>query len=114
MTLFAGKGKLELELLAIDFLDRDHARKVCANCDRASWDNDIGYIAIEQIKTHGTVLDIDVREHPYVRAASNRRLGPITTEQVERLCWNHCAIRIAEQFSTIIRSPNASGTRTSG
>ncbi len=109
MTVFGDKGELELELLAIALLDRDCARLVCGICDLASWDNYIAFAAIEQIAKHGSILDEHLAESLYVRMAPDRSLASITSEQVDQLCWTHNAIRMAEQFCTVMQVTRRKG-----
>ena len=92
MTVFAEKNRLELEILAMAVSDRAHARTVLEILDRASWYHDVAFTAIEQVKRHGKILDQHVRDHPDVNEALLRRTSAVTSEELEKLCWNHAFI----------------------
>ena len=92
MRVFAEKNPLELEILGVALTERAHAHTVLSICDRASWYHAVAFTAIEQVAKHGKVLDHHVRDHSDVKEALQRRLDPVTSEGLEKLCWNHCCI----------------------
>ena len=103
MTVFAEKNRLELEILAMAVSDRAHARTVLDILDRASWYHDVAFTAIEQVAKHGKILDQHVRDHPDVNEALLRRTSPVTSEDLEKLCWNHLAITNSDTQMTLLR-----------
>ena len=104
MMVFAEKNPLELAILAAVIGDRAHARTVLGICDdRASWYNHVAYTAIEQVAKHGKILDQHVRDHPDVDEALLRRSNPVTSEDLEKLCWNHVCITNSDTQMTLLR-----------
>ena len=103
MTVFAEKNRLELAILAAAVGDRAHARSVLGILDRASWDHGVAFTAIEQVAKHGKILDQHIRDHPHVAEALARRSEPVTSGDLERLCWNHLCITNSDTQMTLIR-----------
>ncbi len=103
MTVFAEKNRLELAILAAAVGDRARARSVLGILDRASWDHGVGFTAIEQVAKHGKILDAHVRDHPHVKEALLRRSNPVTSEDLEKLCWNHLCITNSDTQMTLLR-----------
>ena len=103
MTVFAKKNPLELVILAMAIVDRAQARTVLGICDRADWYNNIAYTAIEQMAKHGKILDQHIRDHPHVQEALVRGSEPISSEDLERLCWNHLCITNSDTQMTLLR-----------
>ena len=103
MTVFSEKNLLELEILAMAVGDRSYARTVMGICDRASWFHGVAFTAIEQVAKHGRVLDQHVRDHLHVKEALDRRSGPVPSEDLEKLCWNHVCITNSDTQMTLLR-----------
>ena len=115
MTVFAEKNPLELAILAAAIGDRAHARTVLSICERASWYHATAYTAIDQVAKHGRVLDQHVREHPDVLEALRRQSNSATSDDLEKLCWNHVCITNADTQMTLIgiaARPGYEGLRT--
>ena len=103
MRVFEEKNGLELEILAMAIVDRAQARIVLDILDRASWYHGVAFTAIEQVKTHGRVLDQHVRDHPHVKEALLRCLKPAEAGGLEKLCWNHLCISHADTQMMLLR-----------
>ena len=103
MTVFAEKNPLELEILAVAVGDRAHARTVLGILDRASWNHGEAFTAIEQVAKHGKILDPHIRDHPHVQEALLRRSEPVSSEDLERLCWNHLCITNSDTQMMLLR-----------
>lgn len=103
MTVFAEKNRLELAILAAAVGDRAHARSVLGILDRASWDHGMAFTAIEQVAKHGKILDAHGRDQPHVKEALLRRSNPVTSEDLEKLCWNHLCITNSDTQLTLLR-----------
>ena len=103
MKVFSEKNGLELEILAVAIIDRAQAQIVLNILDRASWYHGVAFTAIEQVKKHGKILDQHVRDHPDVNEALLRRTSPVTSEDLEKLCWNHLAITNSDTQMTLLR-----------
>ncbi len=102
MRVFEEKNGLELEILGVALAERAHARTVLGILDRASWYHAVAFTAIEQVAKHGKVLDHHVRDHSDVKEALQRRLDPVTSEDLEKLCWNHCCITNSDTQMTLL------------
>ena len=103
MMVFAEKNPLELAILATAIGDRAHAHTVLDVLDRPSWYHHVAYTAIEQVAKHGKILDQHVKDHPDVKEALLRRSNPVTSEDLEKLCWNHVCITNSDTQMTLIR-----------
>jgi hypothetical protein len=116
MTVFDEKNPLELAILAAAIGDRAHARIVLSICDdRASWYNSVAYTAIEQVARHGKILDEQIKDHPHVKEALLRQSSPMTSENLEKLCWNHCCITNSDTQMALLgitARPNYEDLRT--
>ena len=103
MKVFSEKNSLELEILAVAIADRAQAQIVLSILERASWYHDVAYTAIEQVKKHGRILDQHVGDHPHVKEALLRRSNPVTSEDLEKLCWNHLCITNSDTQMMLLR-----------